>query len=53
MLFETRAEAETAKAFIDNTGCGGSCIGNHSVEMIAENEHLPASYRERLEKTHG
>ena len=28
-LYQTRKEAEAAKRLIDNTGCGGSCQGNH------------------------
>lgn len=31
MLFETKAEAETAKEFIDKTGCGGGCRRLHEV----------------------
>jgi tRNA-dihydrouridine synthase len=30
-LFDDLAEAETAKSVIDETGCGGVCIGNHEI----------------------
>jgi hypothetical protein len=31
MLFETLAEAKTAKALIDNTACGGRCSRQHEI----------------------
>jgi hypothetical protein len=34
MLFETQAEADTAKDFINETGCGGGCRGDHVVIKI-------------------
>lgn len=34
MLFETEAEAATAKSFIDGTGCSGGCTGNHQVVRV-------------------
>jgi hypothetical protein len=31
MLFETLAEARTAKALIDDTACGGGCSRQHEI----------------------
>ncbi len=37
-LWQTREEAEREKAFIDRSGCGGSCIRHHEIlEMTKSN----------------
>lgn len=41
MLFQSYAEADTARRFIDTTGCGGSCSSEHTVvELQAGPNHL-------------
>ena len=34
ILYPTREQAETARAFIDQTGCGGGCYRDHAVVNI-------------------
>jgi hypothetical protein len=40
-LWQTREEAEEQKKFIDRTGCGGFCSGDH--EIIDLNISKPSS----------
>ena len=35
-LYATREQAHAARAFIDQTGCGGGCYGDHRVINIEE-----------------
>jgi hypothetical protein len=34
-LYETLPEAERAKQMIDDTGCGGLCVGDHEIVKLA------------------
>lgn len=34
ILYPTREQAEAARAFIDQTGCGGGCYRDHAVVNI-------------------
>jgi hypothetical protein len=46
MLFETRMEAEIAKAQIDDTACGGRCCRRHEIVYLEKGRGCPPVSRE-------
>jgi hypothetical protein len=41
MLFETRMEAEIAKAVIDDSACGGRCRRDHEIVFLGAGKGCP------------